>query len=101
MSELPAGTRVELRRTLLGAAERAPGIPPDTAGAPYEMRVRGRLAAPARLGEAATIVTPTGRRIEGVLDVVAPADDHSFGRPHPVLAAAAEEIAALREELDG
>ena len=96
---IPAGTRVEVRYTLLDAGERAPGIPDDTARLPYEVRVRGVLDEPAGRGERATVVTATGRRVAGVIEQVDPADTHTFGRPGPALAAAIQAIGELTRSL--
>jgi hypothetical protein len=95
-----AGTRVELRRELLPAGERAPGVPADTAATPYEMRIRGRLVAAAEIGESAAVLTASGRVVEGVLERESPGDDHGFGVPHPALIEAIESIAGLKRELD-
>jgi hypothetical protein len=65
----------------------------------YEMRVRGLLTEPAEIGASATVLTATGRHIEGILERVEPADDHSFGRPHRALLEAAARIAAMKAEL--
>jgi hypothetical protein len=98
-AEVPAGTRVQVLQRLLEPHERAPGLPEDTAELPYEARVRGVLLEPTRPGEPATIRTAIGRTVTGRLEVVEPADTHSFGRPHPTLVEVAEEMRSLREEL--
>lgn len=104
MSELPdppSGRRggwAELRFTLLAPGERAPGLPPDTAGVPYEARVHGFLEQEARIGEPAAVRTLAGRRVEGVLQRLAPAAGHSFGEPVQELVEAGHE---LRERLAG
>lgn len=94
-----AGTRVQIRFTLLDPSERASGLPDDTAAVPYVGRVRGALLAPARVGEAATVRTAVGRELSGELEVVEPADLHTFGRPQPALVAAVEPMRALLERL--
>ena len=94
------GTRVQIGYRLLTASQRAPGLPADTAALSYEMRARGILLEPGRLGEPVSIRTPTGRRLTGTLIDAGPADTHSFGRPPQALVAAIESITALRAELE-
>jgi hypothetical protein len=70
---------------VLEPAERAPGLPADTAATPLTARVRGFLEAEAGPGEAAAVRTLAGRRVEGTLARVRPATGHSFGEPVPEL----------------
>ncbi len=97
---VPAGTRVEIRYTLLDPAERATGLPDDTAAVPYVVRVRGTLQAPAAIGEQAAVRTSTGRLLHGELTVVEPGDTHTFGRPVPALVETIAAIHALKAELN-
>ena len=92
---VPQGTWVEIHRIVLGPGERAPQVPDDTQGVPLEMRVKGRLVAPAVPGEGAEILTPAGRRLTGRLVAVNPAYDHGFGAPIPELAAVGEQARGL------
>jgi hypothetical protein len=96
--QVAPGTRVQIRFTLLEPSERAPGLPEDTAAVPYVGRVRGTLLAAARAGGPATVRTASGRELSGELEVVEPADLHTFGRPQPALVVAVEPMGAL---LDG
>jgi hypothetical protein len=96
-----AGTRVQIRYTLLTATERAPGLPEDTRAVPYEIRANGILLADGHVGAQASLRTSAGRELRGTLDVVEPADEHTFGRPHPALLQAIAGIERLREELEG
>ena len=50
------GSWVQIYRVVLPAGERAPQLPDDTRRVPLEMRVKGRLVAPARLGDEVEIV---------------------------------------------
>jgi 2-amino-4-ketopentanoate thiolase alpha subunit len=93
------GTRVQVRSVVLEPADRAAGLPEDTARVPYESRVRGRLTAPGRVGEPVTVRTAVGRALSGVLELVEPADLHTFGRPPAALVEAVAPMAALLEEL--
>jgi hypothetical protein len=63
------------------------------------VRVKGLLNAPGRIGETVTIRTPVGRLLTGILEVVQPADTHTFGRPHPALVEAVDNIRDLLEDL--
>ena len=99
MSEqIAAGTWVEIYAVLLTSAERAPGLPADTAQRPYESWVKGFLAAPAALGEEATVQTLAGRTVSGKLVALNPAHAHSFGSPHPAMLAIGPD---LRRRLAG
>jgi hypothetical protein len=89
------GTWVEIHRIVLAAGERAPQVPADTRAVSLEMRVKGFLAAPAALGEAASIVTAAGRSLSGTLSEVNPAYSHGFGAPVPELSAIGAEVRAL------
>jgi hypothetical protein len=88
-------TWVEIHRILLAPDERAPQVPEDTRRVPLEMRVKGVLAAPARLGEEAEIVTPAGRRVSGTLVDANPAYSHGFGLPIPELLSVGSEMRAI------
>ncbi|WP_051580529.1 2-amino-4-oxopentanoate thiolase subunit OrtA [Pseudonocardia acaciae] len=95
---VPAGTRVQIRYTLLEPGERAAQLPADTRAVPYEVRAKGLLVADTRVGGRARIRTPTGRNLDGVLVAVEPGDDHTFGTPHPVLVRLADDLARRRQE---
>jgi hypothetical protein len=86
------GTWVELSRVVLQAGERAPQVPEETQCVPLEMRVKGRLARDANVGEEAEVITAAGRRLRGTLERVAPAYTHGFGPPVPELLAVGEEL---------
>lgn len=94
---VPAGTRVQVVATLIPAGARSQGVPDDTSRTSYQARVRGILDSPASLGEEAVVRTPTGREVTGLLEVVEPADTHTFGRPVQALVAMVNEIARLRD----
>lgn len=93
---VPAGTRVQVRIRFLEPGERAANLPPDTAGLPYEGRIRGELLQDGRLGESVSIETATGRKVQGVLEVCEPAYTHTFGRPDPALLRAIRRMEELR-----
>ena len=96
MNELiDKGTWVEIHQTVLPVGERAPQVPDDTRQVPLEMRVKGFLVAPARIGEEAEIETSVGRRLTGALAEVNPVYSHGFGSPIPELSAIAAEVSAI------
>jgi len=78
---LAAGRWVRVHRVELPAGERAPGIPPDTAGTPFETWVNGYLLEPAKLGMQGVVRTASGRLVEGRIVEADPAYTHSFGPP--------------------
>src|SRR5262249_55381760 len=90
------GQRVQVRAVLLRPEEPASGIPEDKAAVPYVVRVRGRLAREAAVGESAEIKTATGREVRGILEVIQPGDNHTFGVPPPALVRAQEYASSLR-----
>lgn len=92
------GTRVQISFRVLEPGNRADSVPSDTAEVPYEVKVRGVLMEQAALGEQAHIITQAGRALVGRVDVIEPADTHSFGRPPRALVEAQESIRALLEE---
>ena len=96
---VPAGTRVQLRWTLLEPSERAAGLPDDTAALPYVLRVRGVLIEAAAPDSPARVRTASGRVVAGTLEDPAPSDDHTFGRPPRALAETWEAIDHLRDEV--
>lgn len=95
---VPKDTWVEIRRTVLDPGQRAPQVPDDTRRLPLEMRAKGFLVAPARLGEEVEIVTAAGRRLSGVLREINPAYQHGFGAPVPELSTVGREVRAMLRE---
>jgi 2-amino-4-ketopentanoate thiolase alpha subunit len=91
-----AGDWAEVQLVLLAPAERAPGLPDDTAEVPLTARVRGFLEEAAEPGQAAAVRTALGRRVEGTLLDVLPPERHSFGRPIPELLAVGVELRGLQ-----
>lgn len=82
---IPAGTWVDVERTLLSPGERAPGVPADTAATPYVMRVSGFLQEDAELGAECRVRTLIGHEHAGVVREVNPSHTHSFGPVVPEL----------------
>jgi len=79
------GEWVEVERVLLEPAERARGLPADTAAQPLLTWVKGFAEASVALGDRVTVETATGRRVTGTLSAVNPGYFHTFGRPIPEL----------------
>lgn len=92
-------TWVRVQYTLLEAGQRAPGLPADTAATPYVVRASGRLCEAASIGEPATVITQTGRKVQGILTEVNPGDWHTFGVMHPELRKVTEYIHSLQRTL--
>jgi hypothetical protein len=88
-------TLVEIRGVVLRAGDRAPQLPEDTSRVPLEMRVKGKLVEPGRLGEQVEVVTAAGRRVRGVLAEINPAYGHGFGSPIAELSAVGAELRAM------
>ena len=86
---------VEIGGVLLQKDARAPNLPEDTKQVALEMRVKGFLTHDAKIGEEAEIVTPSGRRVRGILFGINPEYTHKFGVPIPELAPIGLEIRAI------
>ena len=80
-----AGEWVEIACVLLEPADRAAGLPSETAEKPLLMWVKGFAAADAALGDDVEVETMTGRRVTGELSAVNPGYFHTFGDPVPEL----------------
>ena len=70
---------------VLQPAQRAPGLPEDTAKTPYVLRVSGFLEEDAEVGREVAVKSLIGRTHRGVLRLVNPGYDHSFGATVPEL----------------
>jgi hypothetical protein len=79
------GTWVEIESIVLQPAERAPGLPEDTARTPYVLRLSGFLEEDADVGQEVRVKSLIGRTHSGVLRLVNPGYDHSFGATVPEL----------------
>lgn len=79
------GTWVEIEATVLQPAQRAPGLPEDTARTPYVLRLSGFLEEDAEVGQEVRVKSLIGRSHRGVLRLVNPGYDHSFGATVPEL----------------
>lgn len=79
------GSWVEIESTVLQPSERAPGLPEETARTPYVLRLSGFLQEDAEVGQEVTVKSLIGRPHRGVLRLVNPGYDHSFGATVPEL----------------
>ena len=95
------GTWVQIHRIVLREGQRAPQVPVETQQVPLEMWVKGFLVEPATLGEKVEIVTPSGRRLRGILTDVNPGYTHSFGSPIPELLTIGREVRTILRETRG
>jgi 2-amino-4-ketopentanoate thiolase alpha subunit len=85
MTQVKAGTWVEIEKILLTPEQRAPTLPEDTKQVPYVLNVSGFLLEDAELGSPARIRTLIGRELDGTLKTVNPSYAHSFGKVVPEL----------------
>jgi hypothetical protein len=76
-----AGEWVEVERVLLEPAERAAGLPEDTAAQPLRAWVKGFALAGGFIGDEIEVETMTGRVVRGHLSAVSPGYTHTFGTP--------------------
>ena len=95
------GTWVEIHTIILAPGERAQQVPEDTQAVPLEMRAKGFLVQEAMPGAQVVITTVAGRRLTGILAVINPPYDHSFGAPVPELLTIGMEVRALLREKGG
>lgn len=85
MTQVKAGTWVEIEKTILTPEQRAPTLPEDTKQVPYMLNVNGFLLEDAELGSPARIRTLIGRELDGTLKTVNPSYNHNFGKVVPEL----------------
>lgn len=75
------GAWVEIEKRILDVGERAPQVPEDTKNTPLMMWIRGSLQdQEASLGDEVTILTLSGRRVQGKLVDEQAGYTHSFGQ---------------------
>jgi len=90
---------VQIFNVVLNPEERAPGLPPETAGVPLTMKVKGFLIDQAAdIGDQVSIQTVTGRLVEGKLIAITPAYEIDYGRPQPELLKIGLEVRKLLRE---
>ena len=89
-----AGDWVEVEAVLLEPAERASGLPPETAEKPLVMWVKGFARRAAAFGGELEVETMTGRIVAGRLSAVNPGYTHTFGEPAPELVHVGRDLRA-------
>jgi hypothetical protein len=94
-------TWVEIGAVVLQIGERAPNLPDDTKQVPLEMRVKGFLLHDAEKDGETEIITPSGRKVSGMLTGINPEYTHMFGSPIPELSPIAGEIREILRERRG
>lgn len=96
-----AGDWVEVEYVLLEPAERASGLPEDTAVQPLRAWVKGFALGDALIGDAVEIETMSGRTVSGHLSATSPGYFHTFGTPPPELVSVGRDararVAAYRD----
>jgi hypothetical protein len=85
MNIIAQGTWVEIEKTVLTPAQRAPTLPEETRGVPYVLRVAGFLLEDGVIGQEVRIRTRIGRELNGTLVTVNPSYTHSYGETVPEL----------------
>ena len=82
---IPAGTWVEIERTLLTPDQRASNLPQETREKPYVLRINGFLTADAVEGDEVTVRSLIDHEHTGRLVNTNPHYDHTFGNTVPEL----------------
>jgi len=98
MPQALKGDWVEISAIVLKPAERAPGLPRDTASVPYTLRVRGHTVEKGEIGKTITIRTLSGRLLKGKLSEINPTYSHNFGKCVPELLQTRIQLKKLRAE---
>jgi len=88
------GDWVEVEYVLLEPAERAAGLPEDTAAQPLRAWVKGFARGAGMIGDAVEVETMSGRVVSGHLSAISPGYTHTFGTPPPELAAIGRDLRA-------
>lgn len=76
------GDWVQIHSIVLKPEERTGKIPEDTKEVPLEMWVKGFLNSDSEVGDKVSVITLTGRRVEGELVEVNPRYIHNFGEEY-------------------
>jgi len=90
-----AGNLVDLQVTILKKGSRAAQVPEDTAAVDLVMKVKGFLEKDTEIGGEATITTPVGRKITGILIEENPEYTHKYGAPVPELVSIGRELRGI------
>lgn len=74
------GNFVEIMQVVLEPDERSYSIPGDTKKTPLRLWVKGFLLEDGEIGDKTSIITVTGRVLQGVITDTSMAYDHDFGQ---------------------
>lgn len=88
------GDWVEIEYVLLEPAERAAGLPEDTAAQPLRAWVKGFARSAGMIGDPVEVETMSGRVVSGHLSTISPGYTHTFGTPPPQLASVGRDLRA-------
>ncbi len=88
------GDWVEVEYVLLEPAERAAGLPEDTAAQPLRAWVKGFACAAGMIGDEVEVETMSGRLVRGHLSAISPGYTHTFGTPPTELASIGRDLRA-------
>lgn len=91
------GDWAEVEYVLLDPAERAAGLPDDTAAQPLRAWVKGFALGPGMIGDEVAVETMSGRTVRGHLSAVSPGYTHTFGTPPPEIVGIGRELRARVE----
>lgn len=81
MNKVMRGTWVEIENQVLSSSERAPQVPDDTKLTPLIMWTRGFLIEEtASMNDSVSVITLSGRVVEGKLVKINPNFEHNFGK---------------------
>lgn len=86
------GDWVEIEYVLLEPAERAAGIPEDTASQPLRAWVKGFARSGGMIGDEVEVETMSGRTVSGHLSAISPGYTHTFGTPPRELAGIGRDL---------
>ena len=93
------GQWVQIHDVVLKSSERAPQTPEDTRALPLEMWVKGYIVSDAELNSRCTVITPSGRSVEGVLVDIEPGYSHSYGEYVPELDTVRRQVREMLAEV--
>ncbi len=88
------GDWVEVEYVLLEPAERAAGLPEDTAAQPLRAWVKGFARTGGMIGDELEVETMSGRVVRGHLSAISPGYFHTFGTPPAELAGIGRDLRA-------
>jgi hypothetical protein len=88
------GDWVRIHSVVLEPSQRAPQVPEDTARVPLELWIKGYVQQDAQPGDSVSVLTRTGRLVEGTLLEGGLDYTHSFGAYIPAVMQIGEMVRA-------